>query len=238
MVAKVAFMQTTGYNPGINKSAAGNVLAFPDGLVAHDGVSTMSKSEFTSGSIAPCNSAFNALDLFLSGKVGFFDYLLDYELTPEFEQDLKDYQDQHKAELAESLDERNAYHRVWAAHNQKKVDAIHARRAERIAALPNDFTEADWQRCLNYFGNRCAVCGRGAGLFNSIAKGHWIPVAKGGSFTTDNIIPLCNGQDGCNNSQYSNLPNEWLVQTLGKRKATILIKRVETYFASLTRKAA
>lgn len=111
------------------------------------------------------------------------------------------------------------------------------RRRTRKAALPDYFSVTDWQRCLDYFDHRCAVCKRPIGLWHSLAMDHWIPITDPncpGTIPT-NIVPLCHGQDGCNNSKKDRDPVEWLTQRYANnpRKAKRILARIEAYFASL-----
>lgn len=106
------------------------------------------------------------------------------------------------------------------------------RRAKK-KALVNDLTEQDWLTSLEYFNGCCAVCGRQLiDLFRTHkpAADHWIPLSKGGGTTRTNIIPLCHGKDGCNNSKHDRLPDEWLISVYGKRKAKQILKRISAYF--------
>lgn len=100
-------------------------------------------------------------------------------------------------------------------------------------ALPSAFTQADWQHVLDYFGNCCAVCGRPRGLWHTLAADHWIPLNKGGPTVPTNIVPLCHGADGCNNTKAGSDPIEWLISKFGKRRAKQIAKRIEEYFATL-----
>ncbi len=106
------------------------------------------------------------------------------------------------------------------------------RRRARQQALPCGFTRDDWRKCLDYWDNRCAACGRPKGLWHTIAADHWIPLSNPdcpGTIPT-NIIPLCHGVDGCNNSKASHDPTQWLIDHFGKRKAQDILARVEAYF--------
>lgn len=115
----------------------------------------------------------------------------------------------------------------YRAYGRIKVSRRRARQRELASAL----TTADWMRALDYFGGCCAVCGRPPGLWHRLAVDHWwIPQSKGGGLTIDNIVPLCHGVDGCNNSKSSKDPIEWLTEKLGKRKAKQKIAEIETYF--------
>lgn len=110
----------------------------------------------------------------------------------------------------------------------------HNRRA-RLRGLPHTFTRDEWSRCRDYFNGCCAVCGRqGKDLFktHTIAADHWIPLANPdcpGTVAT-NMLPLCHGEDGCNNTKWAKHPNDWLFQVYGKQKAATILKRVNTYF--------
>lgn len=103
----------------------------------------------------------------------------------------------------------------------------------RKRQLPAIFTVKDWRRCADYFKGYCAVCGRPAGLWHTLAMDHWIPLSSPecpGTIST-NIVPLCHGQDGCNNSKSSKGAVVWLTERYGPRKAKQILARVEAYFA-------
>ncbi len=133
----------------------------------------------------------------------------------------------------------NKYHAEYRKANHEKrakQDLIdQAIRRERKRKLVKDFTPSDWQRALNYFNGCCAVCGRPlADLFGTrtASYDHWIPVVSPdcpGTIPT-NIVPLCSGLDGCNQSKGSKIADEWLVEKFGKRKAAQILKRVNAYF--------
>ncbi len=181
----------------------------------------------------PKHTPYSELDKFISGEIGLFDWMLAYEQTPAFDREIEAYWHKHKVALDLHRSKRNIYATQWRRSNFIKVNAIGARRYERKRITPNVFTETDWQTCLSYFGHRCAVCGRPQGLWHTISKAHWIPLASPecpGTIPT-NIIPLCNGIDGCNNSQLANAPETWLTKRYGKYKATKIIQRVNQYFA-------
>jgi len=55
-------------------------------------------------------------------------------------------------------------------------------------------------------------------------------LSKGGGTTADNIVPLCSGEDGCNNSKHNAMPEVWLVLKFGKRKARVILQRILEYF--------
>lgn len=127
-------------------------------------------------------------------------------------------------------------------HGHSKSDpkspAQVAKRHRRIArklCLPYTLTSDQWRYCLEYFDGKCAVCGRPAGLWHSIAADHWIPLASPdcpGTVAT-NIVPLCHGVGGCNNSKSASLPKEWLQTRFGKKRAREILKRINDYFRSI-----
>lgn len=125
-------------------------------------------------------------------------------------------------------------------NRHKKVIAFHRRRAREIG-LPATLTSKQWLDCLEYFNGCCAACGRPAGLWHVLAQDHWIPInAEGNNPGTvaRNIIPLCHarhdGWGGCNNSKSDRDPVEWLEWKFGKRKAKSILKRIQSYFDSLS----
>jgi len=110
-----------------------------------------------------------------------------------------------------------------------------AKRRARENTHTIEFAEDEWKTCLNYFESRCAVCGRFGGLWHFIAADHWIPLTSVNCPGTiaKNIVPLCHGQGGCNNSKSNRDPNEWLEWKFGKRKAKVILKRIQEYFDGL-----
>lgn len=132
---------------------------------------------------------------------------------------------------------RRASQRLWRrktqirARNKDKV--THATRKAREAAVLAVYTQAEWARCLSYFNHCCVACRRPAGLWHRLSLDHWTPISKGGPTTAENIVPLCIGTDGCNNSKGNREPGEWLRWRYGEAKARQVEKRVEGYFESL-----
>jgi hypothetical protein len=102
----------------------------------------------------------------------------------------------------------------------------------RKRRLPNTFTAQDKRRALEYWGHRCAVCQRPAGLWHTIAVDHWIPLASPdcpGTVRT-NMVPLCHGTDGCNNRKYAKMPSVWLREFLSKKQAARKLEEIEYFF--------
>lgn len=113
-------------------------------------------------------------------------------------------------------------------------------RRARQRSLPNTLTTEQVQHALNYFDGCCAVCGRQLndmfGEFTAAAD-HWVPLSYKGDdnpgTAATNIVPLCHGVGGCNNSKGAKMPDAWLKQQFGTRKANKIMKRIEVYFDSL-----
>lgn len=125
--------------------------------------------------------------------------------------------------------------REWRARDPNAYRAVVQRRLARKRALPDAFTHVDWQTALTHFGGSCAVCDRPPGLWHTLAMDHWIPLTDPncpGTVPT-NIVPLCHGTDGCNNSKHSREPKDWLISKFGPAKAARILARIEAYFASL-----
>lgn len=61
------------------------------------------------------------------------------------------------------------------------------RRATKSNLL-NDFTREQWLVCKKSFNNSCAYCGR---KLKRLQQDHFVPLAKGGAYTANNIVPAC-----------------------------------------------
>jgi len=108
------------------------------------------------------------------------------------------------------------------------------KRRARRKGLPSTLTKADWERALDYWGNRCCICGKEADSCTVIAREHWIPQCKGGGYTPENILPMCHsvkgGRGGCNNTKNSTDPIKWLVHKLGEESALLKLAEINDYF--------
>jgi hypothetical protein len=127
--------------------------------------------------------------------------------------------------------------RVWVSENtvriRKRAVIASNRRRARKRALSDNFTASDWQRALDYFNDCCAVCERPMnGLFHAPHADHWIPLSSPDCPGTipDNMVPLCGGMDGCNQSKNDRPAAEWLASKFGKRKSATILARIEAYF--------
>lgn len=125
---------------------------------------------------------------------------------------------------------REAHRRWIAKHPENNRLHAHRRRTAKLN-LPNSFTPTDWLAVIDHFNGCCAVCGRPAGLWHTLALDHWIPITSPDCPGTVvwNIVPLCHGINGCNNSKHKKDAAQWLVEKFGKRKGRVILKRIETY---------
>lgn len=86
----------------------------------------------------------------------------------------------------------------WLAYARIAVQ----KRAALKRSLPACFTEEDWRLALEYFDHSCAYCGE----VRPLAQEHFVPLAAGGPYTPDNIVPACKS---CNSSKYNRPPEAW-----------------------------
>jgi hypothetical protein len=132
-------------------------------------------------------------------------------------------------------DKTKAIARSYRKRHPAKMRNYASRRRATKAQLPSDFTPKDWQNALNYFGGCCAACGRPPGLMHTIAMDHFIPMTDPNcpGHVVSNIIPLCHGLGGCNNSKSNKDPETWILSHFGKRKGRKILKRIADYFATV-----
>ena len=108
---------------------------------------------------------------------------------------------------------------------------LHNRRAKKLG-LPATFTIDDLTFMRQYWHFACAICENQEGFEWTLALDHFIPLVSPhcpGSVAT-NTIPLCHGMGGCNNFKGTQDPHAWLLKRYGKRKAAIILKKINTYF--------
>jgi len=162
-------------------------------------------------------------------------------LYPECKQCTKPKHKKIWVELIQDPDfrqKRRASNRKYYIEHPEVAVVSAARRRARKRELPNTLTSEEWRAALGYWGGRCAICGKPNGLWHSIAQDHWIPIScdleNNPGTVAENVIPMCHasrdGDGGCNNSKSNRMPNEWLQDTFGTRKAKVIMDRVERYF--------
>jgi hypothetical protein len=141
---------------------------------------------------------------------------------------------QQRQHRREKLEDIRVYQAAWArAHPEIGRAAVQRRRA-RQRGLPDTLTLDDIAALYQYWGFACAICGQQEGLFGiQLVLDHWIPIvapACPGTVRT-NIVLLCHGRGGCNNSKLSRDPILWLTRRYGERKAKAILKKIPAYFA-------
>ena len=153
---------------------------------------------------------------------------------------IREYKREYYEQNKDTLRERNREYMKTPQGRRVNRIASNNRRARKLS-LPDTLTSEQWQYALNYFGGRCAICDRQLndifGEFTAAAD-HWIPLSYEGDdnpgTVAGNIIPLCHGVGGCNNSKSNTMPDEWLERQFGKRKAKQIAAKIQDYFDSLT----
>jgi hypothetical protein len=139
-------------------------------------------------------------------------------------------------------EKRSEYEREYWQKNVDKRQAKHVRRKAAKKSLPNTFTAQDWEHCLDYWGNRCAACGREADNETIVlSPDHWIaltdPRADNPGTVPMNIVPLCGalkgGRNACNNTKHKRNAMTWLIERFGEGEAQVILARVQAYFDSL-----
>lgn len=134
-------------------------------------------------------------------------------------------------------DRRRNRQRISDRARRKEINERKSQRDKRKFDLPNTYTTKDRVYAIEHFNGCCAVCGKQLmDLFGDffVAMDHWVPVSYKGEdnpgTVPGNIVPLCHGIGGCNNSKGSTMPAEWLERRLGKRKGRLKLLEIEAYF--------
>ncbi|MEM9953991.1 MAG: HNH endonuclease [Chloroflexota bacterium] len=121
------------------------------------------------------------------------------------------------------------YNQQWIDENpdtvKKMQQASWVRRRARKRNLPHDLTTEEWQYCLEYWNNACAVCGDG----EKLNADHWIPLSNEDCPGTivDNMIPLC---EHCNKTKHARDAELWLTEKWDAEFASEILEAVEAYF--------
>lgn len=131
-------------------------------------------------------------------------------------------------------DKANAASAAWKKSHPEERRIHDATRRARTQGLPFRFSKSDRDVMMHYWHFACAVCGNQEGFQWTIVADHWIPIVSPdcpGTIPT-NMVPLCHGVGGCNNSKQDKDPSLWLVERYGTRKAARIQKAIATYFAT------
>lgn len=126
----------------------------------------------------------------------------------------------------------------WRKNNPERHSANRRAYRGKKRGLPVQWNNHYWLKCLGYWHYCCAVCGAQLrDLFGKVKPNadHWIPLDYKGAdnpgTVPGNMICLCNS---CNSSKNYKLPEVWLMERYGNRKAAEILKRVKAYFEWIT----
>lgn len=84
-------------------------------------------------------------------------------------------------------------------------------RNSRKLQLAATLTKEEWLQTLEKYDYSCAYCGIPTSQLN---QEHWIPLSRGGEYTTENIVPACKL---CNSRKHTMTGNEFL-ELLGRER--------------------
>jgi len=118
----------------------------------------------------------------------------------EYYQSHKDYFAQKQREYrTRNKDKAEARWAKWYLENPEKVrlkGVINdGRRRAKLNGLPHTLTREQWEAIKAAYKNQCAYCGKHS---IRLCQDHFIPVAKNGGYTADNIVPACRS---CNSAK-------------------------------------
>jgi hypothetical protein len=139
------------------------------------------------------------------------------------------YRKQHYPEQRKRTDE-------WVSKNRDRVNAgINKRRALK-AMLPYDLPLGKEFEIISRFDGRCAICGRAESKGRRIVLDHWIAikakVVNNPGTVESNLVPICHGITGCNNSKSNQLPLNWLKKKFGD-EGELIYDRIEKYLKAV-----
>lgn len=140
------------------------------------------------------------------------------------------YRQRHPEKIRET--ERKARPKYLDKHPELRR-IVKSRYRARKQNLPDTFTVEQWAFALSYWGNCCAICSCQESFWTTFAADHWIPLSSSTCPGTiaQNILPLCHGTNGCNNSKNDSEPHAWLLRRFGASKTAKLEKAITAYFA-------
>lgn len=140
-------------------------------------------------------------EYYLNNKKRLLEYEKKYqqEHKEHIKKYLKEYRLLYDKIMAERIFERKRKHRQahpqlyaqrrrgWYKNNPDKARIIKARRRTREKNVEAKFDLYDWQRCIDYFDNKCAYCD----AEKKLQQDHFIALNNGGEYTWNNIVPAC-----------------------------------------------
>ena len=99
----------------------------------------------------------------------------------------------------------DTHRKINQNHYQNNKEQYYNKAGKRrslLKSLDSDFTIEQWEECVTHFQKKCAYCG----MKGKLTREHFIPVTKRGTYTKDNIIPVCKS---CNSSKCDRSFFEW-----------------------------
>lgn len=108
--------------------------------------------------------------------------------------------------------------------NSRQARAARRRRT-RVAAADNDLTTAEWSRLQELWAG-CGYCGASD---RPLQRDCVQPIARGGRYTLDNIVPACGS---CNASKSNSEVTSWMRRT--RRDERAFLERLVAVRAALT----
>lgn len=128
----------------------------------------------------------------------------------------KEYYKDHREEIITRVAEyrKNNKKKIYECNKryyQTDIGRESNRRAGQIRKarekdLRATFTLEQWNCCKEYFSHACAYCGKES---SRLSQDHFVPVVKGGTYTVDNILPVCKK---CNSSKQGFDFNDWYLK--------------------------
>lgn len=112
-----------------------------------------------------------------------------------------------------------AISQIWLANNKDKSNMKSQRRRSLKKQVASTLTTVEWNNIKKYFNNKCAYCNKEEDL----TREHFIALSKGGEFSINNIIPVCNS---CNCSKRDKDFFEWYPkqESYSKVREQIILK--------------
>lgn len=107
----------------------------------------------------------------------------------------------------------------YKKNNRPRLNILNQKRRAVKKELPHTLTIKQWEDIKVLFNNKCAYCGKELPLVQE----HFIPLSKGGEYTTNNIIPSC---QSCNSSKGNKDFFEWYpkYKYYSKKREKIILK--------------
>lgn len=124
--------------------------------------------------------------------------------------------DRYRKENKEKISERN---KKFAKENKELVNVKSQRRRAIKRKLSSSLTVKQWNQVKLYFNNYCCYCGEE----KTLTQEHFIALTKGGEYTINNIIPVC---QNCNSRKNTKDFFEWYPQQTfyNKKKESNILK--------------